>query len=77
MSFDRRLTIGVILAVAAQTAGVLLWTGAAAQRLETLEERAREGGPVAERLARVEAELGAVRVQLDRIERKMEARHAP
>jgi type VI protein secretion system component VasK len=77
MSFDRRLTIGVILAVAAQSAGVLLWAGAAAERVETLEERVREGRPVAERLARVEAELGAVRLQLDRIERKMEARDAP
>lgn len=77
MSFDRRLTIGVILAVAVQSAGVLLWAGAAAERVETLEERVRESRPVAERLARVEAELGAVRLQLDRIERKMEARDAP
>lgn len=77
MSFDRRLTIGIVFAVAVQSAGVLLWAGAAAERVETLEERVRESRPVAERLARVEAELGAVRVQLDRIERKMEARDAP
>ncbi|MFN7164208.1 MAG: hypothetical protein ACK4P2_05255 [Hyphomonas sp.] len=76
MSFDRRLTIGVILAVALQSAGVLLWAGAAAERVSTLEERVRAAQPVAERLARVEAELGAVRLQLDRIERKLEARDA-
>lgn len=77
MSFDRRLTIGIVFAVAVQSAGVLLWAGAAAERVETLEERVRESRPVAERLARVEAELGVVRVQLDRIERKLEARDAP
>lgn len=77
MSFDRRLTIGVILAVAVQSAGVLLWAGAAAERVATLEERKAAAAPVAERLARVEAELGAVRLQLDRIERKLEARDAP
>ncbi|MFN3910778.1 hypothetical protein [Hyphomonas sp.] len=77
MNFDRRLTIGVVLAVAVQTAGVLMWAGAAAERVSTLEERVREARPVAERLARVEAELGAMRVQLDRIERKLEARDAP
>ena len=77
MSFDRRLTMGVILAVAVQSAGVLLWAGAAAERVATLEERVSDAAPVAERLARVEAELGAVRQQLDRIERKLEARDAP
>lgn len=77
MSFDRRLTIGVILAVAVQSAGVLLWAGAAAERVSTLEERVRASEPVAERLARVEAELGAMRTQLDRIERKLEVRDAP
>jgi len=77
MSFDRRLTIGVILAVAVQSAGVLLWTGAAAERVATLEERVAEAAPVSERLARVEAEIGAMRVQLDRIERKLEASDAP
>lgn len=77
MSFDRRLTIGVVLAVAVQAAGVLMWAGAAAERVSTLEDKVREARPVAERLARVEAELGAMRVQLDRIERKLEARDAP
>lgn len=76
MSFDRRLTIGVVLAVAVQSAGVLLWAGAAAERVSTLEERVRDAQPVAERLARVEAELGAMRMQLDRIERKLEVRDA-
>ncbi len=77
MSFDRRLTIGVLLAIAVQSAGVLLWAGAAAERVATLEDRVRAAQPVAERLARVETELGGVRAQLDRIERKLETRDAP
>ncbi|MEQ9507061.1 MAG: hypothetical protein RLO80_12420 [Hyphomonas sp.] len=77
MSFDRRLTIGVILAVAVQSAGVLLWAGAAAERVSTLEDQMRAAQPVAERLARVEAELGVMRTQLDRIERNLEQRDAP
>jgi type VI protein secretion system component VasK len=77
MSFDRRLTIGMIFAVAVQSAGVLLWAGAAAERVETLEERVLEVRPVSERLAHVEAELSAVRRQLDRIEQKLETRDAP
>lgn len=76
MSFDRRLTIGIVLAVVLQAAGVLLWAGAATERVATLEDRVRAAQPVAERLARVEAELGAVRAQLDRIERKLEAADA-
>lgn len=77
MSFDRRLTIGVVLAIAVQSAGVLLWAGAAAERVSTLEDRVRAAQPVAERLARVETELASMRAQLDRIERKLEVRGAP
>jgi type VI protein secretion system component VasK len=76
MKMDRRITIGLILAIAVQTGGVLLWAGAAAERLSSVEQRvdAREG--VTERLARVETEIAAMRVQLDRIERQMEANNA-
>ena len=44
---------------------------AAAERLNSLERHAQEQRPVSERLARVEAELDAVRAQLDRIEDKI------
>ena len=72
MTLDRRIALGVIFALFVQTAGALMWTGAAAQRLEIVEQEVAEQKGVSERLARVETELAAMRKQLDRIERKVE-----
>lgn len=69
---ERKLTAAFVLALAVQTVGALMWAGAAAQRIEVLEDRVEAARPVAERLARVETELEAVRAQLDRIENKVE-----
>ena len=70
---ERKFTAAFVLALAVQTGGALLWAGAAAQRIEVLEQKVERTAPVYERLARVEAELEAVRAQLDRIENKVEA----
>jgi len=69
---ERKLTAAFVLALAVQTGGALMWAGAAAQRIEVLEDRVEAARPVAERLARVETELEAMRAQLDRIENKVE-----
>jgi len=69
---ERKLTAAFVLALAVQTGGALMWAGAAAQRIEVLEDRVEAARPVAERLARVETKLEAVRAQLDRIENKVE-----
>ena len=69
---EKKVTAGLIVAIAVQTGGALVWAGAAAQRISTLEHRAELSRPVAERLARVEAELGAMQAQLDRIEDRLE-----
>ena len=69
---EKKLTAGFLLAIAVQTGGALVWAGAAAERISTLEHRAELSRPVAERLARVETELGAVKDQLDRIETRLE-----
>ncbi|MEM9938113.1 MAG: hypothetical protein AAF768_04645 [Pseudomonadota bacterium] len=69
---ERKVTAAFVLALAIQSGGALIWAGAAAQRIEVLEAQAEEARPVYERLARVEAELEAVRAQLDRIEDKVE-----
>lgn len=69
---ERKLTAAFLLALAVQTGGALLWAGAAAQRIEVLEQKVELARPVGERLARVEAELEAVRAQLDRIENKVD-----
>ncbi len=73
MKIDTRITVAIVLAIALETIGALLWAGAAAQRLDTVERQIVARADVSERLARVEAELGAVRLQLDRIERRLEA----
>jgi HAMP domain-containing protein len=69
---ERKITAALVFAIAVQTGGALVWAGAAAQRISTLEDRVDLAQPIAERLARVEAELGAVRAQLDRIESRLE-----
>lgn len=69
---DRSITLGVILALTLQTAGALMWTGAANERLDQLEIRADASAPVAERLARLEAHAAHSRAALDRIERRLE-----
>jgi len=72
MNIDRKVTIGVIMALFVQTAGALMWMGAAAQRLDMVESDVADQKGVSERLARVETEIIAVRQQLDRIERKID-----
>ncbi len=74
MKIDRRVTLALVFAVFVQTAGALVWAGAAGERLSMVEHEVDERRGVAERLARLEAELESVRLQLDRIERKIDAR---
>ena len=50
----RRLPTAMIVAVAVQTLGGLIWAGGAAARITTLEQRVGEQRLVAERLARLE-----------------------
>ncbi|MEO0982699.1 MAG: hypothetical protein AAFX03_08610 [Pseudomonadota bacterium] len=71
MSFDRKISIALIFAVLVETAGGLIWAGAAAERLERLDAEASVARAANARLTRVEAELDAVRAQLDRIEARL------
>lgn len=70
---ERKLSAVFVLALAVQTGTILVWAGAAGQRLSALEVDAESYRPMTERLARVEAQLDLVRGQLDRIESKVEA----
>ncbi|MEO9971740.1 MAG: hypothetical protein ABJG15_18230 [Hyphomonadaceae bacterium] len=72
MKIDRRVTLALIFAVLMQTAGALVWAGGAGERLSAVEHEIDERRDVAERLARLETELGSVLMQLDRIERKID-----
>jgi len=73
MNFEKKITLAFVLAVLVQTGGALVWAGSAAERITVLERTVEARQPVGERLARVEAGLDAVRAQLDRMERKLEA----
>ena len=74
MKFDPRITLALILALFLETVGGLIWTGRAAARLDAVERSVATQPEVAERLARVEAQLDDVRRSQTRIERKLDAR---
>lgn len=69
---QQRISFAVLIAIAIETAAGLIWAGATLERIDTLEREVRQTRPVAERLARVEAQLEAVHAQLDRIEMKVD-----
>jgi hypothetical protein len=70
---ERKLGAAVALALLIQVASTLLWAGAAAERIDVLEQQMADTRPVLERLARLEARLDAVQAQLNRIEAKVGA----
>lgn len=70
----RRIPVAVIVALAVQTAGALVWAGGAAARIAALEDRLGEHRQVAERLARLEEQGEATRAAVERIERRLEGR---
>jgi len=71
LQYDRTVTFGLVLAVLIQTAGALLWAGAAEARLSSLESQAKIDAPVAERLARLEEQMLMARQSLTRIENRL------
>lgn len=72
LQVDRSITFGLVLAVLVQTAGALLWAGAAEARLSTLEAQAAHEPSVAERLARLEEQMMGARESLSRIEHRLD-----
>jgi len=71
-----RITLAVSLAVLVQSALALVWAGAAAERLNHLEEQMTERQQLTERTARLEEQVSSVRTTLERIERKIDAVHS-
>lgn len=65
---DLRLTLAILITLVLQAVAALLWVGAAAQRLDNLEAEVKLQQPIVERMARIEAQVAAVRSSLDRIE---------
>ena len=71
---ERKLTLAVVVAMVLESAGVLMWAGAATERLKEVEVRVAAQAEMAERLARVEVHLELAAAQLDRIEEKVAGR---
>jgi hypothetical protein len=67
-----RWPLAIIITVALQAAGALLWAGQAAARIDELQSRIEAQAPVAERLARLEEQAASTRAALDRIEAKLD-----
>ncbi len=76
-TFDRKVTLAVVIALALQTGGALVWTGRAVERLEALEDAARSARPAEIKLARLETRLDALGAQLDRIEQRLIRQERP
>lgn len=72
MTFDPKIGWAILIAIALEAVGGLLWTGQAAARLTAVEQRQVAFDPTAERLARLEAQLAEARITLGRIEDRLE-----
>lgn len=71
MRVDRTITFGLIATVLVQTAGGLIWAGAAAARLSALETQMALTPGISERLARLEGQTVHIEQSLMRIERRL------
>lgn len=69
---DKRVPIALIFTLLIQTAGALMWAGAASERLHQLEQRQRDGRDLSERTARLEEQAHHMRAALGRIEDKLD-----
>ncbi|MEM7766450.1 MAG: hypothetical protein AAF253_03060 [Pseudomonadota bacterium] len=70
--FVRRVTVALVLAISVQCVTVLMWIGAAAERLDALERTSDSVGDDHIRLAKLETQLELIHRQLDRIEARLE-----
>lgn len=71
LKLDRTITFGLIATVLLQTAGGLIWAGAAGARLSALEAQTALTPGISERLARLEGQTVHIEQSLQRIERRL------
>lgn len=70
-SFNRTVTLGMLITLSIQTASGLIWAGGANARLEAVETQLVLRQPSLERLAMVEGQMDMIRQSLTRIERQV------
>lgn len=71
--FDGQVTLAVVITIAIQAAGGLLWAGRASARIDELSRRVEGQSETSERLARLEEQVSATRLTLERLERRLES----
>lgn len=69
---DRHVPVALVITIVMQTGAALMWSGAAAERLTSLEQRAGRTDEVIERTARLEEQSKAMQASLMRIEEKLD-----
>ncbi|MCU0882640.1 MAG: hypothetical protein MUF14_08250 [Hyphomonadaceae bacterium] len=69
---DLRITLAILVTITLEAVAGLLWIGAAAQRLDALEQQNVRTSPISERMARLETEMIALRTTLVRIETRLD-----
>lgn len=74
MAIERKISLAIIFAAIVEAAAVLLWAGAASERLKDVELHVAAQAGLSDRLTRVEVRLEEAGAQLGRIERKLDVR---
>jgi hypothetical protein len=66
---DRRVPLALIVAMAMQTGGLVWWASSLSERVNTLERRADQTAPQADRLTRVEVKIESIQEGITEIKR--------
>ncbi len=72
IKLDRTVGIGIIVTLAIQSAGALMWGGAAEARLKNLELVHANSPQIVERMVRLEEQMNMARQSLERIEDRLD-----
>jgi hypothetical protein len=68
-TLDKRFPIAVVVAIAAQTGGIVYWAGNINSRVTALEENRMMTAPQSDRLTRVEVKLENVKEGIEEIKK--------
>ena len=74
---DKRVPIAFVLALLLQTSAALVWAGSARERMARIDVDVLRVQELAERSARLEEQVSAMRATLERIEVKLDRLSSP
>jgi hypothetical protein len=75
-SVDKRVPLALIVTIVIQTGGLVWWASSLSERVNSLERRAEQTAPQADRLTRVEVKIESVQEGITEIKRLIR-REAP